>query len=215
MLAEARLTPHQCFHQILVQKIQLDVFKLREKILKRKSPYTGLVDFHSFARDCAALSWTLEFLDKNEKCLYAAKTSNQANFEAGFSVVWCSFSDLDQLELTNMTTLRVYAQIPLSLDLKTGKIVFKEKINSGLAFNWKRAQIAQIDNINIKAFNNLFISSNKKQRQTKVEQILEDKLIKLFQVDRKFIFGIWNPNSKHSSLSIVKLFFRRIIQLKI
>lgn len=189
------------------------MFKQREKILKRKSPYTGLVDFQSFARDCAALSWTIEFLDKNEKCLYAAKTSDQANFEAGFSVVWCSFSHLDQVELTNMTALRVYAQMPLCLDMKTGKIVLKEKGDSGgLALNWRRAQIAQIDNINIKAFRNLFVSSSQqKQQQTKVEQILEDKLIKLFQVDRKFIFGIWNPNSKRSS-STVKLFLRRIIQ---
>lgn len=198
-MGENRLIAQQCFHQLLVQKIQLDVFKQKEKIFKRKSLYTSLPDFQSFARDVESLSWTIEFLDKREKILHVVNTNQQANFEAGFSVVWNSFCDLNESDLEDMTTLRVYAQLPICLDMKTGKLVFKQKSNSGLSLKWRRALITQIDSFCLKNFKNLVADQKSK---VDVKQILEDKLIKLFQVDQQFLFGFWNSKSKASPSSV-------------
>lgn len=198
-MGENCLKAQQCFHQLLVQKIQLDVYKQKEKIFKRKSLYTSLPDFQSFTRDVESLSWTIEFLDKREKILHIVNSNEQANFEAGFSVVWHSFCDLNEHELEDMTSLRVYAQLPICLDMKTGKLVFKQKSHTGLSLKWRRALITQIDNFSLKNVKNL---AGDQKSKVDIKQILEDKLIKLFQVDQRFLFGFWNSKSKAAPLNV-------------
>lgn len=183
-----------------MQKIQLEVFKQKEKITKRQSAYTGLLDFQSFIRDFESLSWTIQCLDKRGKVLHSMKANEQRNFEAGFSVTWYGFSELSDVDLSDMTTLQVFAQIPLCLNMKSGKITFKDKNDSnGLNFEWRRALMTQIDNFNLKSFKNI-ISSPK---QSQINEIVEDKLIKVFQVNRTFLFGCWNANSKVAPSNVI------------
>lgn len=179
------------------------MFKKKEKISKRRNAYTGLINFENFSNEFKSLTWTIECVDKRDRVLYSLRANEQRNFEMGFSVVWYSFSDLNCVDLTDMTTLKVYAQIPLCLDIKTGSIVFKEKsdLSNGLSFEWRRALITQIDNFNLKELKNM-LARNQKQA-VKIDEIVEDKLIKIFQVNRTFLFGCWNPNSKSALSNVI------------
>lgn len=192
MIREGNLSPKQCFQRLVFQKIQLNLFKQFEKIKKRKSLYTGLFDFKSFVNDVERLVWTMEFLDKNGKSLLSVKANEQNNFEIGCSVLWYSFSDLDEKIKSEMTKLKIYAQMPIFLDLKNGKISFKgdSKRDAKLAFKWRRILITEINDFNFAMF--------KKPNESIKEVFSGDKLIKLFQVDRKFMFGIWNTKSDYS-----------------
>lgn len=189
LLNEGNLNYRECFQKILIQKVNLELFKQGEKSTKRKNPYTNLTDFGAFVKDIQSLTWIIEFYDSNEKLLHKIEANEQNNFEAGFSVVWYSLSDLEQ-KLANKNEIRIikiFAQIPICVDLKTGKISFNKKLNSSLNLNWKRTLLQEIREFNFEDF------ENNKKNLVRINAVLDDRVtpVKICQVNGSFLFAFW------------------------
>ena len=183
------------FKRFFFVKREVVLFKLGEKLSKKRNNYSGLPDLKSFQTDIINLDWYLEFFDKRSNRLLAVKMSEFNNFEAGFSIVWSNLSELTYQVISEIEKVLLYVIVPVYLDCKNGKLSSQKSKTFTYNINTKKIIIEEYDNF-------LRIRQTLKTRNSVNDKIHEDSLINIQNVNNKLLIGSWSTDSKKDPIFI-------------
>ena len=196
----------QAFKRIFINKRELALFKLGEKLSKKINNYTGLPDLKLFQSDISNLEWYLEFFDKHSHSLLRLKKNEQNNFDAGFSILWTNFSELNLKMVQEAEKIVVFVNVPIYLDYKNGTVSPVKSKSSYYNINTVKIEVAEIVNF--------FKENQPNNKNLIIEKLHEDSLVKLFNMNLNFLIGYWN-NSNVANNDPAFLAFNSIFDLKL
>ena len=107
-----------CFKQILCQKRNLHLFKLHSKISKKLNKFTNLPDLSQSLN--TSLNWYLNIYDNRDKLVEILQSDEEYYFEGSCSIIW--YKQINKLNKT-APKFKIFASIPVYLDLNDGKLV--------------------------------------------------------------------------------------------
>ena len=191
MTRELAIDYKQALKRFICTKRELVLFKLGEKLNKKTNMYTGLPDLKSFQVDIANLDWRLKFSDKHSNTLFCLKSNEQNNFEAGFSVVWSNFSEVNPQMLVEVEKIQVLVNVPIYFDYKSGKVSSQKSKSCYYNINTEKFLVTDIEN-----FFKELPSKNRKLVEQKL--LHEDPIIKIFNMNNNFLIGYWTGSSRSS-----------------
>ncbi len=186
-----------CFKQIICQKRNLHLFKLHSKISKKLNKFTNLPDLSQSLN--TSLNWYLNIYDNRDKLVEILQSDEEYYFEGSCSIIW--YKQINKLNKT-APKFKIFASIPVYLDLNDGKLVSSLKKSDICSF------------LDVNQGNKYLVYESKLNTSALVSLSHTKSMIEIFRLNKELLVGSWLTSSNDLAfLTFNKVFDFEFISL--
>ncbi len=186
-----------CFKQIICQKRNLHLFKLHSKISKKLNKFTNLPDLSQSLN--TSLNWYLNIYDNRDKLVEILQSDEEYYFEGSCSIIW--YKQTNKLNKI-APKFKIFASIPVYLDLNDGKLVNSLKKSDICSF------------LDVNQGNKYLVYESKLNTSALVSLSHIKSMIEIFRLNKELLVGSWLTSSNDLAfLTFNKVFDFEFISL--